>query len=140
MDVPPLITNKNVKILKNNNSYTVLCLKREMTPGVFSNFNVTKQSWYTIELCCTKFGYGNPGLWIATPKKKTLFYGNYFTQYGKGYLKRSFYTGNYDNLLVGILVKNTTLKSGFILEKLMVTLIPEQVNEVENTEDKEQNR
>jgi len=129
MDVPPLISNKHVKIIKNYNNYTILCLKREMTPGVFSKINVTKQSWYTIELCCTKFGYGSPGLWIATPSKKTLFYGNYFTQHGRGYLKRSFYTGDYTCLLVGILVKNATIKSGFILEKLTITEIPKQIEE-----------
>lgn len=126
MDVPPLISNKNVKIIKNYDNYTILCLKREMTPGIYSKINVTKQSWYTIELCCTKFGYGSPGLWIATPTKKTLFYGNYFTQHGRGYLKRSFYTGDYTCLLVGILVKNATVKSGFMLEKLTITEIPKQ--------------
>jgi len=129
MDVPPLISNKNVKIIKNYDNYTILCLKREMTPGIYSKINVTKQSWYTIELCCTKFGYGSPGLWIATPTKKTLFYGNYFTQHGRGYLKRSFYTGDYTCLLVGILVKNATVKSGFMLEKLTITEIPKQLEE-----------
>ena len=87
MDVLPLYPNKNVRIIKSSANYTVLCLKREITPGAYSIVYVEKQTWYTIEICCTKFGYGNPGLWIALPNKKTLFYGNYFTNYGRGYLK-----------------------------------------------------
>jgi hypothetical protein len=121
MDIPPLFLNKNVKIIKNVDSYTVICLTMESTPGVYSKIDVKEKSWYEIELCCTKFGFGSPGLWIASPYKKTLFYGNHFTKYGRGYLKRSFYTGDYNNLLVGVLVKNATNKSGFILEKLKIT-------------------
>ena len=126
MDIPPLFLNKNVKIIKNVDSYTVICLKMESTPGVYSKIDVKEQSWYEIELCCTKFGFGSPGLWIASPYKKTLFYGNHFTKYGRGYLKRSFYTGDYNNLLVGVLVKNATNKSGFILEKLKITEVSEE--------------
>ena len=130
MDILPLISNKSVKIIKNSNNRTVICLKREITPGVYSKINVMKNSWYVVELCCTKIGQGNPGLWIATPNKKTLFYGNYFTDYSRGYLKRSFYTGNYDCLLVGVLVKNVINKSGFILEKLSINQVIQPDNNV----------
>ena len=135
MNVLPLLANKSVKIVKNPTNYSIICLKREITPGVYSKINVEKNKWYIIELCCTKFGYGTPGLWIADPNKKTLFYGNYFTKTGRGYLKRSFYTGNYSNLLIGILVKNANIRSGFILEKLSVTEVDIQDTEVELNEE-----
>ena len=122
MNIPPLFKNKNVKIIENFDNYTVLCLKKELTPGVYSKINVKEKSLYEIEISCTKFGFGIPGIWIATPDKKTLFYGNYITQYDRVYLKQSFYTGNYNNLLVGILVKNPVNKSGFILEKLKINI------------------
>ena len=136
MDILPLLKNKNVKIIKNSTNYEIICLKRELTPGVYSKINFEKNKWYTIEICCTKFGYGSPGLWIAEPNKKTLFYGNYFTKLNKGYLKRNFYTGNYSNLLIGILIKNANFKSGFILEKLSVTKIDNQ-NKSEELNEKE---
>jgi len=120
MDVLPLYPNKNVRITKRSSNYIVICLKQEITPGAYSIIDVEKQTWYTIEICCIKFGYGNPGLWIASPDKKTLFYGNYFTKNGMGYLKRSFFTGDRDKVLVGILVKNATHKSGFIIKRLVV--------------------
>ena len=132
MDVLTLFANKHVQIAKNPTNYAVICLKRESTPGAYSKINVEKNTWYTIEVCCTKFGYGMPGLWIATPDKKTLFYGNYFAKPSKGYLKRSFYTGNYSVLLIGILVKNATVRSGFILEKLSITEV-----DLKNIEDEE---
>ena len=121
MDILPFMLNKNVKIFKNTNNYVIMCLKREMTPGIYSKIYVKEYTWYTIELFCTKIGYGNPGLWIATPTKKTLFYGNYFTQSGRGYLKRDFFTGEYNCVLVGLLVNNATPKSGFVLEKFKIT-------------------
>ena len=126
MNILPLFKNKNVKIINNFDSYTILCLRRELTPGVYSKIEVNEQSWYEIEICCTNIGFVNPGVWIATSDKKTLFYGNYFKKHSRENLKQSFYTGNYNNLLVGILMNNPIYLSGFILKKLTITKVSEE--------------
>jgi hypothetical protein len=124
----PLKTNKSVRIIKKDDGYIVVCLRAEMTPGSYATISVEPETWYTVDVRCTRFGVGLPGLWIGTIKKKTLFYGNFFNDYNPSYLKRNFFSGPFRTLLLGILVKNAFPRSGYFINQFSYELAKD-VNE-----------
>lgn len=107
-DILPLYPNKKVKIIKKFNGYAVVCQVSDKTPGTYSIINVKENTWYYVDFRIQKYGFGNPGLWIATDKKKTLFFGNFVTEIYPIYLRRKFFTGSNNKLIIGILSRNPT--------------------------------
>jgi len=120
MEILPLFTHKHVKVDKNTNSYIIRCLQNDIRPGVYAIVNVQSNTWYCVETICTKHGIGRPGIWIGTPTKKTLYFGEKVMDSRKTYIRKSFFTSKHTKLLIGILVENCNNTSSFILEKFIV--------------------
>lgn len=131
-EILPLKPNKNVRIIKRENGYLVKCLRTEMTPGAYAVVSVEPETWYTVDIRCMRLG-GLPGLWIGTVQKKTLFYNNFFSDYAPTYLRRNFFSGPYNTLLVGVLIKNATHLSGYFISQFSVSISPDQPESSEKT-------
>ena len=120
MEILPLFTHKHVKVYKNTNSYTIQCLQNDIRPGVYAVVNVLPRTWYYVETICSKQGGGRPGIWIGTPIKRTLFYGEKVMDTRKTYIRKSFFTSNFNKLLVGMLIENSSPNSSCTIEKFIV--------------------
>jgi len=132
----PLTANKNVRIIPRGNGIIVYCERTQLTPGAYSTVSVVPNTWYEIDIRCTRFGGGLPGLWVADSSKNTLFYGNFFKYNSASYLKRKFFSGQYTSLLIGILVKNATRGSGYYIDQFSFTQVDENEKRNSNTESK----
>ena len=130
--------NKNVNIIKGqNNGYYVMCTRSEVTPGAYMMFDVEKDIWYDMSISYRKAGSGITGLWIADKNKKTLFFGNFQKKNKSVHIKRKFFSGDLNQIIIGVLVKNANKNCGFYLENIS---IEKHIKEEEDLLKKETNK
>ena len=120
MEILPLFKHKHIKVTKNTSTYTIQCLQNDIRPGVYAVVNVVPRTWYYVETICSKSGTGRPGIWIGTPIKRTLFYGEKVMDSRKTYIRKSFFTSNFNKLLIGLLIENSNPTSRCTIEKFIV--------------------
>lgn len=110
--------NQRVAITKLNNGYLVTTQQNKGTPGAYYTFVVKPQTEYSISL--TGHSKSNAGLWIGDKRKKTLFTKTYTLTPNDKESKHTFFTGNHNQIKVGILLRGTKVGDSFFFSDISI--------------------
>ena len=123
-----LFPNQKVNIKKEKNYYVVQSLQNKSTPGSLFLFNMERNKKYSISIDVENIGKGSLGLWIGTTyNKKCLYFGNIFSGKHRNIMNVVF-GSKYNRLFIGILIRNPTLKSKYIIRDINVTIYNNKIN------------
>lgn len=116
-----IISNQKVKITREKDYYVVQSLQDKSTPGILSLFDLKPNTRYLISIDVENKGDGLVGLWIGTIyTKKCLYFGNFLTSNKRNKITKIFNSQQYRKILVGVLIRNPTLKSKFIIRNMVM--------------------
>ena len=116
-----IIENQKVKITREKDYYVVQSLQNRSTPGILSIFSLKPDKKYLISVDVENKGDGQVGLWIGCiNKRKCIYFGNFLTSDKRSKITKIFDSQKLNRILVGVLIRNPTLKSKFIIRNMVM--------------------